>query len=677
MEKAAADPLIGRVLDGRYRVGSRIARGGMATVYEAVDMRLDRVCAVKVMHPGLGDDHDFAARFVREARSAARLSHPHVVNVFDQGDDDGTLFLAMEHIPGHTLRDVIRKEAPMTPLKALNLLEPVLSALAAAHAAGLVHRDVKPENVLLAGDGRIKVADFGLARAVSSETQQTATGGVLIGTVSYLSPELVVDGRADARSDVYAAGVLLYEMLTGRKPHEGESPIQVAYKHVHEDVPAPSAEVPSIPPYVDALVARATARDRELRPADAQVFLHQLRRVRAALSEGLDDDAELTADLAPAALLHHDDGIDYVTEDDVPTILSTAQAADAVEAADTSDTTEAPVVGVAGDEAGSGDTTVIGALSGPPPPSRPAAPAPAPKRPVRRSRRGPILLLVVLLLAVGAGVGGWWFGSGRYTTTPGLINMTAGEARDALDAAGLEYEEGEPAYSETVDPGTVVSTDPAGGERVLNNGTVSVVLSLGPERYEVPTLRGLREGEARRAIREENLVVGDVTRSFDEKVAEGVVLSSSPVAGKELKRDSVVDLVVSKGPEPIKVPDFTGKAADRAEQRLTKLGLEVTTSEENSDSVAEGDVITQTPRSGTLVKGDTVALTVSKGPVLVEIPSLRAFGVREATERLEDLGFRVRTEESAAYLGLGFVSSADPGFGSLAPKGSVVTLFLV
>src|SRR4051812_18902205 len=295
--------MIGRVLDRRYRVGPRIARGGMATVYEATDLRLDRVCALKIMHPGLGDDDEFASRFVREARSAARLSHQNVVGVFDQGDDDGTLFLAMEYIPGHTLRDLIRKEAPMSPAKALAVIDPVLSALAAAHQAGMIHRDVKPENVLLADDGRVKVADFGLARAISAETQHTATGGVLIGTVSYLSPELVVDGKADARSDVYAAGVVLYEMLTGRKPHDGESPIQVAYKHVHEDVPPPSHEIRGIPAYVDALVALATARDRELRPADARVLLHQVRRVRAALDEGLADDPELTADLLPTLLV--------------------------------------------------------------------------------------------------------------------------------------------------------------------------------------------------------------------------------------------------------------------------------------------------------------------------------------------------------------------------------------
>ncbi|HEY0950403.1 protein kinase domain-containing protein, partial [Nocardioides sp.] len=294
--------MTGRLLEGRYRIGARIARGGMASVYDATDVRLDRTVAIKIMHPGLGDDAEFAARFVREARSAARLSHPNVVSVYDQGDDHGTVFLAMELVEGITLRDVIRKEAPLPPARALALIEPVLSALAAAHRAGIIHRDVKPENVLIAADGRVKVADFGLARAVSADTQHTATGGVLIGTVSYLAPELVVDGRADARADVYAAGVVLFELLTGSKPHEGETPIQVAYKHVHEDVPAPSTLEPTLPAYVDALVARATARDRGLRPADAAVLLHQVHRVSHALAEGVLDDPDLTADLTPLLL---------------------------------------------------------------------------------------------------------------------------------------------------------------------------------------------------------------------------------------------------------------------------------------------------------------------------------------------------------------------------------------
>ena len=677
MDKTAADPLIGRVLDGRYRVGPRIARGGMATVYEAVDLRLDRVCAVKVMHAGLGDDHDFAARFVREARSAARLSHPNVVGVFDQGDDDGTLFLAMEYIPGHTLRDVIRKEAPMAPAKALTLIEPVLAALGAAHQAGLVHRDVKPENVLIADDGRIKVADFGLARAISTETQHTATGGVLIGTVSYLAPELVVDGKSDARADVYAAGVLIYELLTGRKPHEGESPIQVAYKHVHEDVPPASEEIPGIPPYVDALIARACARDRELRPADARVLLHQVRRVHGALDHGVRDDPELTADLAPTMPVAREDDIDYVTEDEVPTILSPGQVARAAETGGVSHV-------IARVERGDDGTTVIGSVpprSAAPPaarrPARVSRPSEAIRQQPRRSKKGPILLLVVLLLAVAAGVGGWWFGAGRYTTTPGVVNLTAAQARTEIEAAGLTYREGDPRYSETVEEGHVVTSDPAGGERVLDNGTVTVFLSLGPERYQVPPVRGNTLTQAEDLLEEQNLTLGDVTRRYNERMRKGMVLAADPKPGTELRPETAVDLVVSRGPKPIEVKDFTGKKAEKATTYFEDKGVTVDQTRENSDTVPEGKVISQSPIEGEVFRGDTIELTVSKGPVLVQIPDLKAQGVAEARATLEGLGFVVEEQPGPGYLGLGFVSSGDPAFGSMAPKGSTVILYLV
>jgi beta-lactam-binding protein with PASTA domain len=674
VDRNGPDPMIGRVLDRRYRVGPRIARGGMATVYEATDLRLDRVCALKIMHTGLGDDDDFAARFVREARSAAKLSHPHVVGVFDQGDDQGTLFLAMEYIPGHTLRDLIRKEAPMAPRKALALVEPVLSALAAAHHAGMIHRDVKPENVLLADDGRVKVADFGLARAVSAETQHTATGGVLIGTVSYLSPELVVDGRADARSDVYAAGVIIYEMLTGRKPHEGESPIQVAYKHVHEDVPPPSGLVPGIPAYVDALVARATARDRGLRPADAQVLLHQVRRVRGALDHGVVDDPELTEDLTPTQHIDIGDSIDYVRAD-VPTIVPTAAAASILAArghheehADHEGTT---VIG------GTGAALLPAARPGPPgPPVPPGGPGPA-GRTRRRSRRGPLLLALVLLLATAAGAAGWYYGMGRYQTTPAVINLGVEQARDKVVAAGLAFKVGEREYSETVAAGSVISTDPAPGTNILKDGTVVATVSRGPERYEVPVLRGMSLADAETALEKANLALGEVTERFHESVAEGVVLRSDPRTGKELKRDAAVDLIVSKGPKPIKVPDFTGKSAAEAERKLTGRGFEVQVTRENHDTVPEGDVISQDPRSGALFRGQTVALRVSKGPVMVEVPKVKGVGVGEATERLRAAGFEVRTERSDVYVGLEFVVKSDPEQGSMAPRGSTVTLYLV
>src|SRR5919112_1472041 len=282
MGARVSDPLVGQVLDGRYLVRSRIARGGMATVYLALDQRLDREVAVKVMHPNLADDEDFLHRFTREARSAARLSHPGIVQVYDQGQHDGVAFLAMEHVPGRTLRDLMNERGTLTARESLDLLEPVLEALGAAHAAGLVHREVKPENVLLGDDGRLKVADFGLARAVNSAT--TSQTGLLLGTVAYLAPEQVERGRADARSDVYATGVLLFEMLTGVKPFEGETAVQIAFQHVTNEVPAPSSRAPGAPRRMDEVVAEAAARAPRARPADARELLMLVRETRHRMS---------------------------------------------------------------------------------------------------------------------------------------------------------------------------------------------------------------------------------------------------------------------------------------------------------------------------------------------------------------------------------------------------------
>ena len=669
----SADPIVGRLLDGRYRIGPRIARGGMASVYEATDIRLDRTVAIKVMHPGLGDDDEFAQRFVREARAAARLNHPNVVSVYDQGDEDGTVFLAMEYVPGHTLRDVIRKESPMVPARALALLEPVVSALAAAHRAGLIHRDVKPENVLISDEpngGRIKVADFGLAKAVSADTQHTATGGVLIGTVSYLAPELVVDGRADARADVYAVGVVLFELLTGSKPHEGESPIQVAYKHVHEDVPPPSTVVPGIPAYVDALVARAASRDRSQRPADAGVLLHQIHRVTQALRDGVTDDPELTTDLAPV-MLHPDTG-------------------DEVEVLD-EDTSPEPFDPIAmANHRGPDDhhrTSTIERLPVPVPVPVPV-PAPVRRRPSppvqvvtaarRRSVRGPLTLLLALLLVVGVGVGAWWFGFARYEQAPGVLGLDQTSAIARLDEAGLKGDVGDPAYSETVAAGLVLASDPEAGERVLDGGTVTLVLSLGPERYDVPQLRGLTEDQAQDALTQTKLGFGDTVERFSETVAPGVVLRSDPPAGTTLKPDAAVDLVVSKGRKPIEIRDWTGRSADKAIAALEGQQLDVSvTAEEFSDTVPAGDVISQTPTAGPLFRGDPVQLVVSKGPELVEVPSTIAMGVDAATEKLEALGFVVEVEHSDNYIGVGFVFDSDPNAGSMVAKGSTITLFLI
>ena len=662
MERSA-DTLVGRVLDGRYRVGPKIARGGMATVYEATDLRLDRTVAVKVMHEGLADDDEFVQRFQREARSAARLAHHNVVAVFDTGDDNGTLFLVMEYVPGHTLRDLIRKEAPMSPGKALAVIEPLLSALAAAHDAGILHRDVKPENVLIADSaepwGRVKVADFGLARAINSETQHTATGGVLIGTVSYLSPELVVNGRADARADVYAVGVIIYEMLTGQKPHQADSPIQVAYKHVHEDVPAPSGTVPGIPPYVDALVARATSRDTALRPADARVLLHQVRRVRQALDEGVFDDSDLVADLTPTGPIG-----DRTPTGELPVeILEPQELVEIAELVAVEHTSITP-------RAAPSETRRPG--SPPPPRTSPAHP-----QRQRRSRRGAIALIVVLLLAIAAGAAGWYFGVARYTATPSVLDLTSAAAKVKLDQSGLAMKVEDTAYSETIRKGLVIRTDPDPGDRVLKDGTVGAVVSLGPERHGVPDVAGRSLDDAQQQLDEARLSYGDEVQRFDEKVAEGQVIATDPVAGTLLRRETAVDVIVSKGPKPIKIADFTGKVGARAAKKLGALGFKVESSEDNSDTVPTGKVISQTPRSGTGVKDDPITLVVSKGPVLVEVPSVKGAGVDAATATLEGAGFKVNVVRSSVYIGVQFVVSQNPPGGTMARKGSTITIGVV
>ena len=514
------DPVTGHLLDGRYRVGRRIARGGMASVYEALDTRLDRVCAVKIMHPGLGDDASFADRFKREARAAARLNHPHVVNVFDQGDDPdidgGTLYLVMELVPGHTLRDVIRDEAPMNPAKALAVMEPIVSALAAAHRSGLIHRDIKPENVLIADDGRVKVADFGLAKAVSADTQHTATGGVIIGTVSYLAPELVVDGTSDARADVYAAGVVLYELLTGEKPHAGESPIAVAYKHVHEDVPPPSRLAPAVPAYLDALVARATARDRAQRPADAGVLLHQLHRVSQALAGGVWDDQELTSDLAlPAAK----PSPEPVTDD-----TNAFEILPIAEPEELTAPTARPVF----------EPQRLAGLTGRPPAQPPLRRLPwPPHRPCGRAGRAAVRCCWSSPSCRPAG------GYRRLLVRLGPLHRDArspGAHQQAavakLEHAGLDAELGDPAFSETVPKGEVVATDPGPGAKVLHHGTVTVTMSLGKERFAVPKVARLTVDQAQDALLEAASRLRQVDPESTPSAPKGMVLGTDPAAGR-------------------------------------------------------------------------------------------------------------------------------------------------
>lgn len=630
------DPLVGQLLDGRYRIEARIAAGGMATVYRAVDTRLDRVLALKVMHPALATDVSFVERFIREAKSVARLAHPNVVAVFDQGAQGAYVYLAMEYVAGCTLRDVLRERGALQPRAALDILEPVLAALGAAHRAGFVHRDMKPENVLIGDDGRVKVADFGLVRAVGTATDTT---GSLLGTVSYLAPEQIEHGTADTRSDVYACGVVLYEMLTGAKPHTGENAAQIIYRHLNSDVPAPSAVVPGLPVALDSLVASATARNPEVRPHDAVLLLAESREARAALT-----DAELDA-VPPGALADAHDGTD-----DRTSVIPRALPVD-------------------GD--GVHRTSRLEM-----PPEGPAAP--------RRgtARRGPfggphrklIMVLTAVLLTLGIGTGVWYINSGQFTQVPSLLGQTQQTAEKRLSDKGLGLKGVDRVFSDTVERGSVVSSDPASGDRIRGNGSVKLVVSRGPEIVRVPDVAEGSLADARRALKKVGLVPGMVTREFSEDVARGEVIRTDPRAGADHTPDTAVALVVSKG-APVDVPDVTGLSAEEATAELAAEGLKAEVLPGRVHSAeAEGDVAEQSPGGGTeAAEGDTIELTVSKGPRMLDVPDVTGRDVDEARSTLEEAGFDVKVDRPFLSFSDTIASQSVDG-GEQAPEGSTITI---
>ncbi|GHF42182.1 serine/threonine protein kinase [Kitasatospora xanthocidica] len=557
MDMALHDPLIGALLDNRYRVEQRIATGGMSTVYKGTDTRLDRVVALKVMHPALAGDEGFTARFIREAKAVAKLTHPNVVNVFDQGADGGNVFLAMEYVPGATLRDLLRDRGALSVRAALDVLEPVLAALGAAHRAGLVHRDVKPENVLITESGLVKVADFGLVRVLGTAdgaptSTSTATGGTVLGTVSYLAPEQILpDAPTDQRVDVYAAGILLYEMLTGRRPHTGDNPVQVMYKHLHEDVPAPSLTAPAVGPELDAIVAAACARAAEGRPYDAVELLAALQRVRRTLTPA-ELDAEPPASTRPSPR--------YPTSE--PTSVIRQPPADAVPPERTS------VLDVPAD-------LMDQLLTEPRPYDEPA---PARERRPGLLRRVPrkALIWAAALTALVLAVGGATYGlsEGLYGSVPGVLGKDRTEAQRILDKEGLHGRFVE-SFSESVPAGQVISTDPGVGARTRRSDTVTLTVSKGPKRIAVPDLAGKSAADAAAALAGAQLTRGGVTETYDDSVPEGSVISSSPAAGQQLQENAAVSLVVSKGMVP--VPNVTGLTKDEAQKALQAAGFTMQT----------------------------------------------------------------------------------------------------
>ncbi|MCB7137259.1 Stk1 family PASTA domain-containing Ser/Thr kinase [Cellulosimicrobium marinum] len=668
MATVTTDPLVGRLVDGRYEVVSRIARGGMATVYLAVDRRLDRDVALKVMHPHLAEGAsgaDFVSRFRREARAAARLTHPGLVAVYDQGLDGETSYLTMEYVAGSNLRRLLLTERTLTLGRTLDVLDDVLDALAAAHRGGLVHRDVKPENVLLDTEGRIKVTDFGLARAVNEVTSTTT--GTVLGTVAYLSPELISIGACDARTDVYAVGILAYEMLLGTVPHTGSTPIQVAFQHVNNDVPPPSDVAPWVPPEVDDLLCALAARDPADRPADAGAALALVRSVRAALGT---DDLERRADPPPgSATVDATAPVPGAPDDDAGTAPTASLAALSLQDREAAGLTEPLAVGHVAPP-----TT----LPGPPPPAPP-----------RRPRRGRVLawtLVLLLVLAVGGGGAAWWYssGPGAYTTVPGgLTGVSQAEAAGVLDGAGLAVTV-EERYDDDVPQGAVVSSDPASGDAVRKDGSVQLVVSRGVRMLTVPSgLVGSTQVEAAAAVEGADLTLGEPVSTHDDKVPAGQVMAvtdpeGEPIEeGATIRHDVPVVLTVSAGPAPVVVPQVTGTEKDAAVRALEDEGLVVDVAEEHSETVAAGRVVRQDPEQGTDAhRTDTVTVVVSLGPPLVEVPNTYGRNVKDAEKLLTDAGFEVEVRHPQGISPLNIVYAQDPagGDGNTAPKGSTVVI---
>lgn len=628
----------------------------MATVYVAQDERLERPVALKVMHPHLAESDDFVERFHREARAAARIVHPGVVSVFDQGVVSGQGFLVMELIDGTNLRALLNAQGAFTIPQALRYTTDILEALRAAHRMGVIHRDIKPENILVPTDGPAKVADFGLARAVS-EGSTSATGNML-GTVAYIAPEIALTTEANARSDLYSVGIMLYEMLTGAVPWADESPLQIASHHVSEDVPSPSATLPWIPREIDDLVAALTARNPANRCADASDALDLVARAAASIPS---DIANRRAEVAREDSRSGSEATALNTEV-MPTQLTQAMPVPAAAAVTTA--TALPTATAV--------TTVHA--------STPTETPSADELPAKMSTRAILLAVIAFLLIVAASFGGswWWteYGPGSYLTMPTTTGRDLADVQADLGAIGLASSV-EEEFSDDVQSGIVTHSDPDGGSSVHKSTNVQLYVSKGIDMKDVPNVVGKGQDEASRTLADAGLALGAVTDAYSEEVPPGQVISQSVAAGTSLAHDSTVDVVLSKGREPRTVPTLTGKGASAAKSSIEALGLVASPTEAYSDTVPEGQVISQQTREGsTVYRGDSVSYTVSKGPEMVTVPDVVGLQRQEAHDKLEGAGFTVQED---LILGGFFntVRSSDPAGGSKVKKGSTVTISIV
>ncbi|MEY4970172.1 MAG: hypothetical protein RLZZ277_403 [Actinomycetota bacterium] len=636
--------LTGELIDGRYQLLRQVATGGMASIYEGFDTRLDRKVAVKIMHPHLAQDEQFVERFIREAKAAAALSHPNIVAVQDQGwNQSGTpaVFIVMEMVEGHTLREYLHEQGRLSYRDGIRFLLPVLSALSAAHKQGIVHRDIKPENILVSKEGRIKIADFGLAKGPLLGTTMTAESSVILGSVSYLSPEQVQRGVADSRSDVYAVGITAFEIFTGRKPFDGAEPIQIAYMHVNERVPRVSSLISDFPADLDDLIYKSTAADPDERPRDASEFHALLTAVNVRLNPKENQlSLELDIPIQPMRPAKKQKSFKMSERTRNLSLALVPRKEEKSEVALERETT-----------------------------AQVAKRKKASKR-VRRNRK------IAAAMAIALGITGWYvlIGPGSRVVVPSTVGATSNEVSSALTPLGLTSVVVERRYSEEIEADHVIESIPAGGEKIDQGGTVKIVLSKGPERYVIPMVQGLTPEAALAALQKYPLKVAANIEVFDATVPKGFVISATPAVGTKVKRDTTVTLTVSKGIEQVALTSYLGKSGEQALNELTDAGFKVTSTYAFSENKLAGEVISQTPAGGgTANKGAAVAIVISKGTQYAYIPNLYSIEEAKAVRALQDLGLKVVVKKIGKKT-VKKVTNITPKVGTKVKRGSTVTI---
>ncbi len=619
------------LIDGRYKVLTRLGSGGMADVYCAEDQQLGRKVALKLLHRRFAEDAEFVERFRREASAAAGLQHPNVVGVYDRGEWDGTCYIAMEYLPGRSLKDVIRQEAPLDPVRAIDITVQILKAARSAHRKGIVHRDLKPHNVMIDDEDRVKVTDFGIARAGASDMTET---GSIMGTAQYLSPEQAQGHAVSQSSDLYSIGVILFELLTGHVPFDAESAVTIALKHVSEPPPAPSMFDPSVPPALEAVALWALEKDPAARPADADAFILALEDARDAVMTS-EAPGQRTAMFAPAAIPPDPYGEEALTA----AAFGAAAAADAP--------TAAPYYAdpvLEDEERGRVPwwAWVLAALA-----------------------LAAIVLGVVLLTRPGN------------VTVPRVVGQSVQSASAELRAAGLKA--GVDRVTSGRPSGQVLAQDPGGGDRATDGSTVTLTVSSGPGQVQLPTVDGLSQKQATAQLTDAGLVVSRIVKQANDNVPAGSVISSSPAAGQNVDRGSNVTLFVSSGPQKTAVPDVVGLTQQAAQQTLGDRGFQVTIAQQGSATATPGTVLSQSPAAGSKVDPEaTVTIVVARAIPMVTVPDVTGQSATEASDTLTAAGLVVRTTlQNVTDQGEdGLVLDQRPAASTQVQKGAPVRIFV-